>query len=300
MISVLIPTYNYNILELVNSIIKQLTESQIAYEIICFEDGSDTEFIDCNSEINKLPYTQLLVSNENVGRIKARQSLSDNAQYDWLLFLDADVLPKDQFFIKKYIESLNNNYDVYYGGFSYESNPPSKHSILRWKYGKKHEEVLARIRNKKPCKVIISANFLIKKSTFFKISNYVNYNSYGLDSYIGAKLKEHKINVFHIDNTVLHLGIEESNVFLEKKKQASRTLIKLFYEEGINNHDNDLLTFFIKIKRIKINYLFSLLFRFLKNPIEKNLLSKNPSITLLQFYRISYMCFYDLNSKTQE
>ena len=40
MLSVLIPTYNYNAVSLVKELHKQLLDSNIVFEIICIDDGS--------------------------------------------------------------------------------------------------------------------------------------------------------------------------------------------------------------------------------------------------------------------
>ncbi|PNQ73726.1 hypothetical protein C1T31_05165 [Hanstruepera neustonica] len=296
MISVLIPTYNYSILELVNSISKQLAESHVAYEIICFEDGSGSEFIDCNNEINKLPYTQLLVSNENLGRIKARQALSDNAQYDWLLFLDADVLPKANDFILNYINQLDLKSTAVFGGIAYKKSKPPIDYMLRWKYGILKEETIAAIRNRKPYRLIASANMLIKKDVFNSINKTITYQGYGMDNYFGSKLKEGQFVVNHIDNPVFHLGLEKSANYLKKKEEAANTLLYLLKSNSISASDNNLLHLFLKLKQWKLNYIVAFLFSISKTPIKSNLLGKNPSIKLLQFYRIGYMCFTDLNS----
>ena len=42
MLSVLIPTYNYIALDLVRSLHRQLEVQDIVYEVICFDNGSDS------------------------------------------------------------------------------------------------------------------------------------------------------------------------------------------------------------------------------------------------------------------
>lgn len=297
MISVLIPTYNYPVLELVNSINKQLIESNKAFEIICFEDGSDNEFIKLNTEVNKLPHTQLLVSSKNVGRIKARQTLSDNAQYDWLLFLDSDVIPKKDNFIIEYINQLHSKNIVVFGGVCYKKNKPPQDYLLRWKYGIQKEEIIASIRNKKPYRLIASANMLIQKNIFNSINKTIDYQGYGMDNYFGSRLKEDKFMVKHIDNPVFHLGLEKSTHYLKKKEEAATTLLYLLKSNSISASDNSLLKLFLKLKQWRLNYLAAFLFKIFKTSMKNNLLGKDPSIKLLQFYRIGYMCFTDLNLK---
>lgn len=294
MLSILIPVYNFNIVELVNMVHIQASNSGITFEIVCIDDNSENFYTESNQLVLKLHGVTYLKNNENLGRNKTRQILSNNANYNWLLFLDADVIPKNHSYIKSYLPFLNIEFEAIYGGFAYYKKSPEKAFKLRWKYGRKCEEVPANKRNLKPYKSIISANFLIKKTVFNRVNSKIKGNLYGEDNHFGALLKSHNIRVKHIDNEVYHLGIEESEKYLKKKEQAAITLLNLYNSVNNLEHDNDLLVLFEKSKRLKVNYIFSFLFKLLKKPIIKNLLGNNPSINLLQFYRIGFMCHEDL------
>ena len=294
MISVLIPIYNYNIVPLVNELHKQLTSASIAFEIICLDDGSEQRFIDQNLAINTLGHTHLIISETNKGRIKSRHQLSENATYDWLLFLDADIMPQGNF-IDLYLTAITEQVKAYFGGVCYKREVPDREHMLRWKYGIKHEEVTAAHRNKNPYKHIVSANMLINRNVFRTINSEIKQNSYGLDNLFGLKLKEHSISIEHINNDVFHLGIEKSDVYLKKKEEAAETLLHLIDEGEITKHDNALISLFLFLKRFKLNYLFSSFYKHFKSKMRPNLLSENPSIKLLQLYRISYLCYKDLN-----
>lgn len=288
MISILIPTYNYNISELIASLHKQLSSSSVVFEIIIFEDGSTT-FI---NTIDKYNNTKIIFSKKNIGRVKARQALAFEAKYDWLLFLDADVLPKHDTFITQHLEALKLNYDAIFGGFAYYKMPPKKEYMLRWKYGRNNEEILAKKRNSNPYKVIISANYLIKKTVFLEINKHIeDTKTYGFDNYFGALLQQHKVNVLHLDNPVYHLGIEKSEVYLKKKEMSALTLLHFYNSNSFNtNNSNDLLKLFLTIKRLKLLWLFSLIYTVFGSKLKKHLVGTNPLITLLQTYKILFMC----------
>lgn len=287
MLSVLIPTYNYNVYKLVESIHQQLTQQNIAFEIIVFEDGS-TSIINSNLNFSN---TKHIINKENIGRISARTYLAEQSQYDWLLFLDADVLPKTEVLIEKYLSKIDNAFDAIFGGFAYKKSKPHKDFLLRWAYGKSKEEKAANIRNKTPYKVIISANFIIKKLVFLNVfSNFSLQKGYGYDSYFAMLLKQKKYRVLHIDNEVFHLGIEQSKTFINKTEQAVNTLLSLYESEHDNNEQNDLLNLFSKLKTYKLIGFFSGFYSVFGAVIKRNLLSSNPSIILFQLYKISYMC----------
>ena len=52
MLSVLIPTYNYNAFSLVEELHRQLTLEAIIFEIICLDDGSNSVLNNENKKIN--------------------------------------------------------------------------------------------------------------------------------------------------------------------------------------------------------------------------------------------------------
>lgn len=287
--------YNYNVVALVTHIHSQLQLCSVPFEIIALDDASTSEVVHDNNSLSNLEFTSYIKSNNNLGRTKARQYLAEKASYEWLLFLDADVMPKTELFISNYLKYTASDYEAVYGGFAYHEDLPDSNNRLRWTYGKTHEQISAKERNKRPYKVIISANFMIKKSIFIEINSEIEDKGYGFDNYFAALLKMNSIKVFHIDNEVYHLGIETSKAYLNKKENAAETLLSLYKTNKIENHQNDLLLLFIKLKRLKLHYLFSWVYKCFKKRFQSNLLGTKPSMSILQLYRISYMCHKDLN-----
>ncbi|GAA3610862.1 glycosyltransferase [Flavivirga amylovorans] len=297
MLSILIPVYNYNISNLIFEIHKQAINANIKFEIICYDDNSEKHISENKSAIDSLNYSSIIISKENIGRTDARQLLSNKAAYDWLLFLDADVIPKSDNFIQHYIEKTNSIYDVIYGGFAYNKEKPSNDAILRWKYGKTFEEIDAKKRNLTPYQLIISANFFIRKSVFEEINSKINKKSYGLDNYFAALLKQNNFRVLHVNNEVYHHGLESSILYLKKVEECIITLLWLYDGKKMVEHNNKLLSVFTNVKRFKVNYLMNLFYHIFNSKIKKNLLSKNPNLFLLQLYKLSYICYEDLNKK---
>ncbi|AXP81730.1 Glycosyl transferase family 2 [Mariniflexile rhizosphaerae] len=292
MLSILIPTFNYDIVPLVKEIHNQCVENSIEFEILAYDDASEF-YTSENKIISHLSNTTYEISQTNLGRIAARQQLANTAKYDWLLFLDADVLPKSEQFIQNYLNTLKTNVDAIYGGFAYHEEPPKSNHTLRWKYGKTKEQVSSLIRNKTPYKIVISANFLIKKTVFLSINSQIESKDYGYDNYFGALLKARNTKVFHIDNEVFHLGIEDNSTYLKKIKQAVETLHHLYITSKITSCENDLLELFKTFKKNKLHIVFGLFFKWFQTSFEKQLTGKNPSITLLQLYKLSYICYID-------
>ena len=131
MLSILIPSYNYNALSLVSEIHNQAKRTEIPFEIICLDDASTNLFSE-NEKINHLANCNYEMLKQNIGRSKIRNLLAHKAQYDWLLFLDVDVFPKDEDFIDRYVPFLNDEIKIVNGGILYQSKKPEKSKVLRW------------------------------------------------------------------------------------------------------------------------------------------------------------------------
>jgi len=297
MLSILIPTYNYDIRDLVNRLHEQLQKIQVEFEIICLDDGSHEAIRTINKNIDDLPFTSYHLSTANNGIALTRQLLCEQAKYDWMILLDADTVPKDDKFISNYMEVIRSGYDFIFGGFAYENLKPHKDYLLRWKYGKRYEALNASKRNANSYKITIAANVLAKKKVYMSFNMDALGKQYAMDYYFGALLKQNNSTVLHLDNEVYHLGIEKSSKYLRKKEQATETLLKLYQANKIDVHANDLLRIYLILKRYKLNYVMALVFKIIESPIKWNLLGKYPIVLLLQFYKVLYMCHFELVHK---
>ena len=92
MLSILIPTYNYNIEALVTELHAQATACGIDFEILCYDDCStNLDLIASNKSINLLKNTSYKVLKSNIGRSAIRNLLAKDAHYDLLLFLNRQL-----------------------------------------------------------------------------------------------------------------------------------------------------------------------------------------------------------------
>jgi len=294
MLSILIPTYNYNIVTLVNKVYKQALDAKILFEIIIADDCStDKAVIDENKEIEELEFCTLIRNKENIGRTATRNLLANKAKYNQLLFLDSDVVPKYDDFISRFNLKEIKNYQVIYGGVSYFEEKPEENKVLRWKYGKEREAKSVAKRLKEPF-FIISQNLMIKKDIFLKLNN-INTNAYGLDILFSNNLKVNNITVNHIDNPVYHLGLETNNTFIKKSLEAVKTTVQLENKGIIDNDLRPLQKSYLRLKKNKLTLIFSFFISKLKKLMEHNFLSKNPNLFWFDLYRLNY--YIELKSK---
>ena len=291
MLSILIPTYNYNVVPLVKALYKQIVEENILFEIICFDNGSKSILNDNNEELNSMNHCHFTSLEKDVGRSKIRNLLAKKSKYDWLLFLDADVLPVDKFLIRNYLLSIDLKQNVYYGGLKYDDIKPSKNKLLRWVYGKSREEIPIEKRTLNPKKYFSSANFLIKKKIFRSFNFDENLTKYGHeDTLLALELVRNGSEIAQVDNPVYHLGLDENKVFLQKTRAAVENLLKLNEQNKITIKENKLLNHFSKIKSLNLINLIAFFYKKNIKKMEKNLTSTNPSLLIFDLYKMGYLC----------
>ncbi|MBW2960858.1 glycosyltransferase family 2 protein [Mesonia aestuariivivens] len=286
MVSVLIPVHNYDVSGLIDVIYTQAEKEKISYEIIVLDDASNNlAFKKKNqTKIENTSHCFLIEFSKNKGRTFARNTLAQKAKYDYLLFLDADVLPKENNFIRQFLPYVNK-YDLVFGGIDYTKNPPSEKQILRWKYGREREAKNVEERNKYHYLSVISMSLFIKKEVFLQVNNFYK-NEYGLDVLFCKNLEEIKANIIHIDNPIIHYGLENSVSFLKKSAQAMNTIHQLGKMKKIPEDYRPIQKINLMLNKLKLTLIFRFIFKIFRKLILKNLKSKHPSLFLFDIYRL--------------
>lgn len=291
MLSILIPIFNQDVRKLVYTLAKQCQKQNINYQILCFDDQSDEKFRLKNKELAfkmNINYTELV---ENLGRSRIRNWLGKAAYYDNLLFLDGDSQVKDKFFIKKYLDYLPTS-SVIYGGRIYTKRKPARiQKILHWKYGTTREALSAKKRNKHPFLNFQSNNFLVPASIFEKLPFSENVKGYGYeDLQYAKKLESAGFSVVHIDNPVLHDGIENQSAFLQKTKKAMENLAIL--EKNHEIPETRLLDFHRKLTYFGIEKAALRIIEKNLSYLEANIKSANPSMLFFSLWKYYWYIHY--------
>jgi len=274
MLSVLIPVYAYDVRPFVRALQAQALLLSIDWEIILFDDGSPQAFKNLNKELHKLEGIQYKELNENIGRAAIRNALAQAAQFEYLLFMDCDSAVTSPLFLQNYCENLSPN-TVLCGGRSYTIEPPkNKTWLLHWQYGKQREVRTADERQKQAYHGFMTNNFVIPKNVFISIQLDGRLKQYGHeDTLLGLKLEQADIPIIHIENPLLHIGLDAGKDWLCKQQQAIQNLFWLHQENPT------LVTPALKtwrfIRKIGLMILFYPILKQKEAVIKKNLIQKN-------------------------
>ncbi len=293
-ISILVPVYNFSIIELWNSLLPALKKTDISHEIIFMDDcSSDKELSEKNSQfVSNQENTNYILLEKNIGRASIRNELAEKSQYEHLLFIDVDSKITDGNFICNYLEN-STKASILVGGTCYcaLTNPTFS---LRYYYGKAREEVSANTRNKKPYDTLTLNNIFIEKQIYQRFKLDETFKQYGHeDTKFGYDLKHNAVSILHLDNPVEHIGLEENHVFLDKTRKGVENFAVLV-QQGFGTESKFFSTY-NALKRYRLLGVFNAVYKLFSKRIIRNLNSEKPSIRLFDVFKLK--AFVDLMRK---
>lgn len=287
MLSILIPTKDYNCRSLVTALHKQGEELGIPFEIIVGEDGSSPDERKKNAQTNDLPNYRTLVSEHNIGRSKMRNLLAKNAKYSNIMFIDSDAAVERHDILAKYTAALTKH-PVVCGGLYHADIANDKSQSLRHKYEKeadKHRS--AKERRQNPYDKFATFCFAIHKELFLQIGFNEDISRYGHeDTLFGKELQKRGIAIKHIDAPLLHTGLENNETYLKKVEDSIITLVEFEKEIGATT----LLECYSRIKIWHLTRPVAIFWNIAHPLLHKNLLGTSPSLTILKIYKIGFLC----------
>lgn len=237
MISIAISVFNYDCTRLVEELEQSCSVARVDYEILIGNDGStDKEVVAALSEMATMPHCRVINEEKNIGKAFVLNHLSHIATYPYLIIIDSDArLPNDDF-IETYIKYAVGQ-DVVCGGIATSSIYRRRDNMLRYRY----ETAASRMRTvdwrrQHPYARLSTFNLLIRRNVFEHIRFDKHCFQYGYeDTVLGIDLMREGYHILHIDNPLIHTGIDSNRSFLRKTRQALHVLLGLepYYKERI-------------------------------------------------------------------
>ena len=296
-ISLLIPVLDYDIIALVRSMKNAMGKVPEFCEIVIGDDGSSSEYHEKYLSLES-ENIKVISSPKNIGRAAIRNRLALEAKGDFLIFIDADVmLPGTaEAYILKWLPYMKNSRVICGGTLYHDSAPGDPDKLLRWKYGKWREQKSAAERNKHPHAGFSTFNVMIEKSVFSKIRFNEELKQYGHeDTLLGYQLRKAGINILHIDNGLMHEGLESNRDFLNKTKLGIENLSQLYDKVTDKNSFSEtvlMLNIYNKLKLFGLTRIMAAIFIRYRERMEIRLDSSNISLLLFAFYKMSMFCTY--------
>ena len=239
MLSVCIPVYRYDVRPLARELLRQVTAHGLAAEVMVYDDASPTDEDWGQDELRRLPGLTYVQLPANLGRAGIRNRMATAARFDHLVLLDADggVAPD---FLPRYVAALTGYLArstvvgrpvelVITGGRTYAPAPPADPALyLHWWYGTRRESRSLTRRETAGWLGFQSNNFLATRSLLLAHPFPTDHVGYGHeDTLWGQRFIGTDVHLYHLDNPVVHLGLEAAAVFLAKQREAVGNLRRL-------------------------------------------------------------------------
>lgn len=194
-------------------------------ELLIVDDGSQsveiTSIITERMNEAKIPY-KFIEFHKNRGRSLARNSLIENSKGEYILFLDSDMLPDCDDFIRKWLEFIENTAPtIAYGGYSLKQVPNDKKLALGRALASSSDCLSAEERNFRGPIAVATSNLLVRRDIVLAVPfdcGFVGWGWEDVDWALRANQAEYAI--VHFENPATHMGIDEPEIILKKFKFA--------------------------------------------------------------------------------
>lgn len=222
-LSVLIPFYKDDPHNLLRRLAKTAPDD---VEIILYDDGSNdpllSQCMDAATAAAEIP-VQLISASENLGRAAARNALIRSARGQWVLFLDADMMPEQDDFLVNWMACIKvEKPAIAFGGFSVSTDdtvPPTL--ALHQAFSQRSDCLPARIRAQNPAKHVCTSNLLVRRDVLRDCPFDKGFAGWGWEDVEWAARAAKRHSILHIDNPARHLGLESADTLVRRFRDSA-------------------------------------------------------------------------------
>lgn len=294
MISICIPVYNFVILDTVRTLLAQADRWGVDVECVIFDDHSLPYYEERNRALRDEPRVRYLPLIENIGRSKIRNRLADHAKGEWLIFMDCDMIPHDDYFIQRYDQETRGNADVVCGGIHYGGEPKDKNELLRWRTEMRNKRHLERMKRLALHMPVTTGNFMIRRSLYQRVRFNESLTGYGReDQLFSLELEKLGARIIWTDNPLVHLGLEQNETFLSKIEESIFNLVCVWnanpqFRRTMRNTSGRLKAALL-LRKLGLAPLVEQVFHFFRRPLRYRILCGDSKMWYFNFYQLGYL-----------
>jgi len=234
-LSVLIPYFRDDAAPLLASLARQLEPLADAVEIVVLDDGSgDPALAELTTlALLALPAPARFVGlSANAGRSVGRNRLAAHARSRHLLFLDSDMLPDYDRFLRRWLDAAEADTAVAFGGFSLKQAPADRRFALHRAVASRSDCAPAAVRSATPEKYVFTSNLLVRRDVFEAERFDAGFAGWGWEDIEWGLRVSRRWPVEHLDNPATHLGLETASALLAKAEQSSGNFARVVAAHG--------------------------------------------------------------------
>ena len=170
----------------------------------------------------------LITLTVNEGRAIGRNRLASAARGGTLLFLDSDMRPDNDRFLRTWAELIEaRDPAVAFGGFSLLQAPADAKFAVHRALAAASECVAHTERTKQPEKYVYTSNLLVRRDVFEAEAFDPGFTGWGWEDVEWAMRVARRFEVLHIDNPATHMGLDTVQSLAGKYEQSAPNFARM-------------------------------------------------------------------------
>lgn len=219
-LSVLTPFYRHD----PSAMLRRFGRAPSGVEFVLLDDGSASAEL-VASVVSAASATEapvrVIISENNLGRAKARNRLIAEAQGEYVLFLDADMLPDAPSFLSVWLGIIGTQAPrVAFGGLSLAQTQPTPETALHYALFDASDCKSARRRARRPAQTTASSNLLVEREFLLAHPFDDHFTGWGFEDVDWALDAARVEAIMHVDNPATHAGLDDVTTLMRKSAEA--------------------------------------------------------------------------------
>jgi glycosyltransferase involved in cell wall biosynthesis len=226
-LSVVTPFHRYD----PSPLLERMRAAPAGIEFILIDDGSASAGLIAKviaAAENVGAPVRLIIWGKNRGRGAARNRLIAEARGDYVLFLDADVIPDSPRFLAIWLGILSTQRPrVAFGGLSVRQARADSDTALHRDLFARSDCATARVRALKPAQATASANLAVRRDFLAAHPFDLRFTGWGFEDTDWALSVARYAPILHVDNPVTHAGLDDVKTLMRKSAEAGPNFARL-------------------------------------------------------------------------
>lgn len=226
-LSVLTPFHRHD----PSALLKRVAGAPAGVEFILIDDGSaSAELLSrviAGAEQTGAP-VRIIVWGKNGGRAAARNRLIQEARGEYVLFLDADMVPDSPRFLSIWLGVLATQRPrVAFGGLSVRHAEAGEDTALHYDLFARSDCAQAHVRARTPAQSTASANLAVRRDFLAAHPFDPMFTGWGFEDTDWALSAARRADILHVDNPATHMGLDDVATLMRKGVEAGRNFARL-------------------------------------------------------------------------
>jgi glycosyltransferase involved in cell wall biosynthesis len=226
-LSVLTPFYKHD----PSDLLRRLAPAPRDVEFVLLDDGSASAELVSNVVMAAEALNasvRIVIWQRNRGRAAGRNRLIEEARGEYVLFLDADLIPDEADFLHRWLAVIRNERPLAaFGGLSLSHAEQTPDTALHFNLFARSDCQPARMRARAAAQSTAASNLLVRRDFLLATPFDDAFTGWGFEDTDWALTAARHTRIHHFDNPVTHTGLDAIPTLLRKSAEAGPNFARL-------------------------------------------------------------------------